>query len=79
MCEKTHILRSVVLTTPDGGYRVPPNSLITMVKVHKPGEWEAYGKYPKRRCIEVLPFVRFANPVRSPQYQHASFVHLLDE
>jgi hypothetical protein len=77
-CEKTRILRSVVLTTPDGGYRVPPNSLITMVKVHKPGEWEAYGKYPKRRCIEVLPFVRFANPVRSPQYQHASFVHLLD-
>ena len=58
-CEKTKTLRSVVQVTNENGacygYRVPPNSLITMVKVHNPGEWEAYGKRPKRRCIEVGP------------------------
>ena len=34
-------------------YRVPPNALIHLVKVHKPGEWEAYGRRPRRRCVEV--------------------------
>ena len=52
-CESTKTLRAVVHCTPDGGYRVPPNALITLKKVHKRGEWVAYGKRPDRRCIEV--------------------------
>ena len=35
-------------------YRVPPNSLVTLIGVHEAGRWEVYGRRPKRRCFEVM-------------------------
>ena len=49
-------LHTVVATgLPERGmFRVPPNALITLSKVHEPGTWEPYpGRFPNRRCIEV--------------------------
>ena len=70
MPDESGRLHSPVHTTKDG-YRVPPNSLVTFKRYHKPGEWvAANGVRPRCGCYDVT--VTFHPPkMGAPALQRA--------